>query len=822
MRKLIPIVVLLFIILSVSVYAGIEDDCSALCKSDGYEYGSCANYNCNEEGWTDASNDECGVWGDCCCSNGVESLSAGSMCSYLADGLVKGNKYTCDFPGKGETANYFCEEGVLQIECKDCGFFACGDYKYFTLGNAPSTGVDCKCGIDSEKGICNEYEKVPEGDCSDEEGEIYWGFNLDDGGGTSDTCNNDGVIEEGEECDGDALAGKTCYEFPDGIGGTLACNDDCTYDTDQCVFDTSGGITNNCDVAGETQCFGLTLKSCNAVGERLDWVTVEAQSEECCQDADCSSSKCSAAGGTWMPSAPSPDFTMRGYCCGDDTSDLGVQFANKLCIKDPNFRWAVGVEGGRWVQDSILFCGGVFQKCYTSGEYTHVPALPYCTNRCDYYCDPISNNRWIPDNNPEVLEQPLSEEERIDTQSSNLEGGLGCCPASWCWDGTTCIENQVDEPLNSYVYNHPSDGSPYRCIDGAWNPARQVYSWNFEHKGYCPNKDSQCLVGNFTYENNNQPDTYFSDEKPQCIADGQYILDSFCDGYNWTSRTSLVVDKMLEETNVNSNFKLYCDDYKSVLNEYTYEVIGGKNVIEYLDSNCDIGDGDYPCVNNLCVLRILKTGEDKVIFGTSLNVEFFDEDDGLFKVLDVPEDHCLSHSTEGPFEYTQCGPVLIHNPNVSIVVFSDEGVSAVPLTTGWDLFLQIIGNPIEALTHLLIDGDLRFFSTIGLPLNFEVLNSSRMFDRLYIGQFPDGEKVEGIFESEKFDSEAGVFKHYLIVKYSGFEENICDEVNKYTSTFGRINCEEQGDDFIVADSREQPSYLMGKWQDLTSKFRQMP
>jgi hypothetical protein len=50
----------------------------------------------------------------------------------------------------------------------------------------------------------------------------------------------DGFVDPAEECDGGALDGGTCASegFDD---GTLQCDDDCTYNTDECENDSGGG-----------------------------------------------------------------------------------------------------------------------------------------------------------------------------------------------------------------------------------------------------------------------------------------------------------------------------------------------------------------------------------------------------------------------------------------------------------------------------------------------------------------------------------------------------------------------------------------------------
>ena len=57
----------------------------------------------------------------------------------------------------------------------------------------------------------------------------------------------DGVIQAGEDCEGTDLAGQDCL----GLGlpaGSLACTDQCTYDTSDCTGGGSTAIPRNHDL----------------------------------------------------------------------------------------------------------------------------------------------------------------------------------------------------------------------------------------------------------------------------------------------------------------------------------------------------------------------------------------------------------------------------------------------------------------------------------------------------------------------------------------------------------------------------------------------
>ena len=63
-------------------------------------------------------------------------------------------------------------------------------------------------------------------------------------------CGN-GVIEQGEQCDGKDFAGTTCQSFKGYSGGSLSCNKDCTIDTGKCIKTVYCG-NGICDVGEDT------------------------------------------------------------------------------------------------------------------------------------------------------------------------------------------------------------------------------------------------------------------------------------------------------------------------------------------------------------------------------------------------------------------------------------------------------------------------------------------------------------------------------------------------------------------------------------------
>ena len=106
--------------------------------------------------------------------------------------------------------------------------------------------------------------------------------------GGSEDCGN-GVVDSGEECDGDDLNDQTCEEVGNYVGGTLSCNNDCTFDTGACEADEDCG--NGIIDEGE-DCDGDNLgdNECADVGDFTGGTL------SCADDCSFDTSECSAGG----------------------------------------------------------------------------------------------------------------------------------------------------------------------------------------------------------------------------------------------------------------------------------------------------------------------------------------------------------------------------------------------------------------------------------------------------------------------------------------------------------------------------------------------
>jgi hypothetical protein len=237
----------------------------------------------------------------------------------------------------------------------------------------------------------------------------------------------------------------------------------------------------------------------------------------------------------------------------------------------------------------------------------------------------------------------------------------GCCFKDECWNGKECVLPLADydagRPIlypNSSVVN--INGSNYGCVKdntgfADWKMLHAGWRWDNKDYGYCINY-TQCVVdpkGNRSFDNLpqnfslsmfNNPPTSASTQNPYCIDSGQFIEDNYCDNGNWTTRTRLIIDSFFRYigSGENDDYSIICGDYNLILNTGDYDLslwnnnpnvkpgcsLGTEyNSIKYFNNdftniNCVIDDCQYrytvgtlidskmPCVNNVCVLNIIK------------------------------------------------------------------------------------------------------------------------------------------------------------------------------------------------------------------------
>jgi hypothetical protein len=204
-----------------------------------------------------------------------------------------------------------------------------------------------------------------------------------------DNCGN-GVIDPGEECDGENLDNKICASLGY-YSGALSCKPDCTFDTSACNCEPGwgkcdgacmdfndvnrcGGCDNVCDDSGrstQTQCYQEQCYynctegyvSCHApTGSRLQGC--ECEGFGCC-GTECQTKHSNGIGGHWFDCQPLDTYNSTQALqaclshtgsyeqCGDTSCPGG---GHAYCTSDGHCWGYDGAVAGRVSSGAIIAC----------------------------------------------------------------------------------------------------------------------------------------------------------------------------------------------------------------------------------------------------------------------------------------------------------------------------------------------------------------------------------------------------------------------------------------------------------------------------------
>ncbi len=261
-----------------------------------------------------------------------------------------------------------------------CAALAAGLALAFALGcgeKEPGAGELCGNGVIDPGEEC-DGEDLGGATCEDlgyYGGELACGDDCTfDESGCHGYC-GDGVLdaEHGEECDGEDLGGATCEDLGY-YGGELACGDDCTFDESGCESGFCGdGIRN-----GPEECDGEDLggESCESLG-------YYGGGELACLD-DCTFDVSGCIGGYCGDGEIQVEYEE---CDGDDLGgvtcrDLGYYFGELGCTEECEFDDS-GCGGYCGDGEVHTEHGEVCDDGVNDGVYG---CMPDCTDFASKYC----------------------------------------------------------------------------------------------------------------------------------------------------------------------------------------------------------------------------------------------------------------------------------------------------------------------------------------------------------------------------------------------------------------------------------------------------
>lgn len=571
--------------------------------------------------------------------------------------------------------------------------------------------------------------------------------------------------------------------------------------------------------AHEYYCDGSAISECAGSQEPFSDIDFKATGTSvqagnatyyCASDADYSTdldskdaASCDLAGFAWT-----------GTKCCSEADDLGETYQdpgmigacwNKVFVQNSNFT----------ANNSVFAKDGTFQGCKVSGlrldthngqslptsnpvctvySNAHPQGQVFCSNAGKWQVDQFNSNRSI---NKSIAWSVNGSAQKSD-----------CCSATSCWTGSMCQANQVTSasPLN---YNG------YRCENGAWIYRPTRYTWDRLASGFCPT-DTQCLVDpNGAAANNNNPSSYFDPSQfhPQCIADGQSILDHQCESGTWSTRTKQLALVLLNYSNALSptDYRLFCGTAAEALNNpSSVASFTGSASCVIQPPGASVGT-NVPCVNNFCVL----TTETDVAWGVTLNKPVNDATKSFLTAINKSATFCDNVlSAPGWAECSGMGSGVWYNPVSNALIVIPSGV--IGTVSLQELFNAFIQNPLDAIK-------LFVFTKLHSPAggnDYSFFNSTHTFNKLYAGR-KGSSQLFAFLEENIYEN--SIRRDYIGAQYANVDlgSNPClDIILRYDNL---ASCNSTTTSMTMVRQRvgpvTTPSPLLQAWRDLTAKLR---
>lgn len=524
---------------------------------------------------------------------------------------------------------------------------------------------------------------------------------------------------------------------------------------------------------------------------------------------------------------PNPEFYSATFVNSGNTSTN--QSTDTIRVSIHRYEY-MGME------DEMLFCGPGDPRVPTlrQGE-GWISSAPYVSNPIhgdvcsvtdNFYCS--ASGGWINnmdniqrrrdsdmpflDNNPvmpSISERDVVKGVPLD-QSLPVNGTrFECCPSDYCWNGNICVENEKNDPARvpSFMINDFGDG--LRCIDGEWEVSFRKHHPTLRQTGYCPSND-QCFIsarGNASHND-------LSGNMPQCIGDGMFVADHYCDAGDWTSRTKFLASAMMDSFNVPQKISVYCDSYTHVLNYLGG--FDGKDVSNFVrgGSLCApdvLGISSSACMNNFCVLA--NHDQSRVMFGTSINQAINATNNSVSELFDIS---CEAPVSGGGLQ--DCGDgVWYYDPDMGLVIFSED------FSKDRNAFVDWVVSTFTRLRNWLMgSGDPSLSFQFGeSPRDISFIRNDHKYDTIYY--FHGGsQEVTAVRGRQYGSNETSGLVTYIGVRYDQFrfsgERDICDYISRYNERYGEnVICDfvEGTDTYYLFSTNPAQSH----WQALTASLR---
>lgn len=357
----------------------------------------------------------------------------------------------------------------------------------------------------------------------------------------------------------------------------------------------------------------------------------------------------------------------------------------------------------------------------------------------------------------------------------------GCCPSDFCWTGTTCVhdalyENNITKPpIGSYSEDSIFGRDGYRCINGSWDYS--TFAWDpIQYSGgYCP-KATQCFLW--------KPSAEMLPVEDVCIDSGTFEIyknelvgfgpESFyCYNGEWTTRTKALALKLLNLTDSNDDYTLFCDKQERVLNPAL------ENALRGLDFDIDSTFTFSNNINEFCVLNLKPNGDEEnsmIVVGVSLNNGIDEPVDAnnelsFIELIKGPDliDYC-SEVPEDSVDFVSCNDIfndVWYSSGLKSVIFTKNDKEV--LLAGPESFID---RTIEALKNV--------FAALGLITLPEPSDTSFVelahFDKLYMSQDIDGERtktIKAVRESRVKEPGSDKLDTEMRVEYNNYAVDVC-------------------------------------------------